>query len=53
MCTRIIRVYGCGHHTDHDIAPCASSKTRGYLCSASAMKSKSIKHDQKCDQCEG
>lgn len=53
MCTRIIHQYSCGHRSDTDYAPCASSRTLGRLCSASEMKSRIVKHDEKCDNCDG
>jgi hypothetical protein len=50
MCIRIIHIYSCSHVNSADFVPCASS--RGEQCSTQDIKTKHVKHESKCDECQ-
>ncbi|KAK8222379.1 hypothetical protein BKA81DRAFT_10733, partial [Phyllosticta paracitricarpa] len=48
MCTRFIHTYGCGHQVVEK-APCATSRS----APCGVLKTTHVKHDEKCDSCDG
>lgn len=48
MCTRVIHNYGCGHQVVEK-APCATSRR----AACGELKTKTVKHEEKCDKCDG
>lgn len=48
MCTRVIHTYGCGHQVVEK-APCATSRS----ANCGVLNTKNVKHEEKCDNCDG
>jgi hypothetical protein len=47
MCLKVVHKYGCGHETVAT-APCATSRTAP--CGVNNVKT--VKHEEKCEQCD-
>ena len=53
MCLRIVHIYACGHVDSDDFVYCAKSRTTGQACDSEDIRTKQVKHETKCDDCNG